>query len=56
VVVRRRETGALVSGFVLPATVADVTLKDRSGGALVATARRRLESGPESTQGEINRE
>jgi cellulose synthase operon protein C len=39
VIVRLRETGALVQRFVFPATIADALVKADSRGALVATAR-----------------
>ena len=39
VIVRRRETGALVQRFVFPTTIADVTFKVDPRGALVATSR-----------------
>jgi len=38
VIVRRRETGALVQRFVFPTTIADVTFKVDSRGALLATS------------------
>jgi outer membrane protein assembly factor BamB len=39
VIVRRRETGALVQRFVFPTTIADVALKFDWRGAVVATSR-----------------
>ena len=39
VILRRRETGALVQRFVFPTTIADVTFKVDSRGALLATSR-----------------
>ena len=39
VILRRRETGALVQRFVFPTTIADVMLKVDSRGALLATSR-----------------
>jgi hypothetical protein len=39
VILRRRETGALVQRFVFPTTIADVMFKVDSRGALLATSR-----------------
>ena len=39
VIVRRRENGDLVQRFVFPTTIADLTLKADTHGAIVATAR-----------------
>jgi hypothetical protein len=39
VIVRLRDTGTLVQRFVFPTTIADVTVRADSRGALVATGR-----------------
>jgi hypothetical protein len=39
VILRQRETGALLQRFVFPTTIADVTFKVDSRGVLLATAR-----------------
>jgi len=46
VILRRRETGALVQRFVFPTTIADVTFKVDSRGALLATSRGIWSLGP----------